>query len=180
MSETNKIKKLIKEKGKLSINLGSGDQVVPGFINVDFVPYPGVDVVWDLEKYPWPFPSDCADTLIASQLVEHINPHRGGFLRFMDEAWRILKPGGQFMISTPYGGGSGYIQDPTHCNPCNEITWYYFDPIQNATGPMYENYRPMPWKVVANSWYSNGNIEVVLEKRRDDPSYHPFGHLKSY
>jgi SAM-dependent methyltransferase len=172
------IKALLKEKAKVNINLGSSDALMPGFINVDMVKAPGIDVVHDLESFPWPFPDECADLVIASQLVEHINPHKGVFLRFMDEAWRILKPGGQFMISTPYAGSAGYFQDPTHCNPCNEMTWEYFDPLSPTTGgKIYENYRPKPWKIVENSWYNNGNLEVVLEKRKDDPSYHPGGKL---
>ncbi len=77
------------------------------------------------------------------------------------------------MISTPYGGSAAYIQDPSHCNPCNEMTWAYFDPIDPTTnGKLYENYRPKPWKIIENSWYTNGNMEILLEKRPDDPSYH--------
>lgn len=166
------IRDLIKSRPHININLGSGDTPRSGFINVDMVDYPGVDVVWDLEAFPWPFPDNCANLLVASQLVEHINPHKGIFIKFMDEAWRVLGPGGQFMIATPYGGSSAYLQDPSHINPCTDMTWAYFDPLDETTGgKLYENYRPKPWKIVANSWYTNGNLEVVLEKRPWDKSY---------
>lgn len=176
-----KLRELFKNRSHININLGCGDIPQFGFINVDMLNYPGVDIVHDLEVFPWPFPDNCADLLVASQLVEHIDPHKGVFLRFMDEAWRILKPKGQFMIATPYAGSVGYFQDPTHCNPCNEYTWEYFDPFGPLTGgKMYENYRPKPWKIVESSWYQNGNLEVVLEKRIDDRSYHPYQTYEPY
>jgi len=173
MTEQEKVKLLLKLKSHVNINLGAGENLITGFINVDVVEKPGIDVVCDLEKYPWSFPDECADLIIASQLVEHIDPHGGNFIRFMDEAWRILKVGGQFMIATPYGQSAAYVQDPTHCNPCNELTWSYFDPADEMTGGMlYKNYRPKPWRILENSWYSQGNMEVLLEKRKDDRSFH--------
>ena len=114
-------KQLVKDRTQVNVQLGGGEDVVKGFINVDIRPLPSVDIVHDLEIFPWPIPSNSVNLLVASQLVEHINPHKGGFLDFMDEAWRVLKTNGQFMIATPYGGSSAYIQDPTHVNPCNEM-----------------------------------------------------------
>jgi hypothetical protein len=91
----------------------------------------------------------------------------------MDEVWRITKPKGQFMIATPYGSSEAYVQDPSHCNPCNERTWSYFDPFDEMTnGALYTNYRPKPWRILENSWYSQGNMEIILEKRLDDPKLH--------
>ena len=123
MSLKYQVNRLLKDRSQVNINLGSGDTPQHGFINVDIKNLLGIDIIWDLEEFPWCFPDECADLLVASQLVEHINPHKGVFVKFMDEAWRILKPKGQFMIATPYAGSVGYYQDPTHCNPCNEFTW---------------------------------------------------------
>lgn len=90
------------------------------------------------------------------------------FLRFMDEVWRILKPGGEFMCALPYAGSIGYFQDPTHVNPCNENTWEYFDPRGPKTdGAFWQIYKPKPWKIKPESfsWNILGNIELVLIKR---------------
>jgi hypothetical protein len=43
----------------------------------------------------------------------------------------------------PYGANHFFVQDPTHCNPCNEITWQYFDPTYN----LFKVYFPKPWKI---------------------------------
>jgi len=100
----------------------------------------------------------------------------GGFIRFMDEVWRITKVGGKFMMSHPYAGSPGYWQDPTHINPINQATYAYFDPFakEPVSGQfygLYGIYRPKPWKLVSCSYTTYGNMEVLLEKRDIDPSY---------
>jgi len=154
----------------IKIDLGGGQDPQPGFLNIDKLALPTVDVVHDLEVTPWPLPDGCAELVMGSHIVEHINPAHGGFLRFMDEVWRVLKPDGQFMISFPYAGSPGFWADPTHCNGCTERTWAYFDPLE-AGGGLYKIYKPKPWRVAFSSWDVNGNMEVVLVKRREDKSY---------
>jgi SAM-dependent methyltransferase len=91
------------------------------------------------------------------------------FMRFMDEVWRILKPGGEFIIGLPYAGSPGFWQDPTHINGCSEATWLYFDPqgspMLDPTGVLYSIYKPKPWKIKVNTWHVTGNSEIVLIKR---------------
>ena len=166
-----KIRKLLQGHNQgVKIDLGCGANKQQGFVGVDIRKLPGVDIVHDVEKFPWPLPDACANLIMASHLVEHIDPHGGVFLRFMDEAWRILKVGGQFVISFPYAGSVGYWQDPTHCNGCNEYTWHYFDPLASQ-GVLYKIYKPKPWKIVFSSYSPIGNMEVLLEKRKQDKSY---------
>ena len=165
------IQKVLKNKNLgISLDLGCGANKQNGFVGIDARPLPGVDIVHDLEKFSWPLPDRCASLAVASNLVEHINPHGGVFLRFMDEVWRVLKPGGKFLIATPYAGSQGYWQDPTHCNGCNEVTWAYFDPLDRSG--FYKIYKPKPWKIVSTAFSVNGNMEVALEKRLEDKSYY--------
>jgi SAM-dependent methyltransferase len=160
------IKALLQDKAQVNIQLGGGTTCPRGFINIDILDHPAVDITHDLEKIPWPLPDECADMLVASHLVEHINPHKFGFVKFMDEAWRVMKPKGQFLISTPFAGSYGYFQDPTHVNPCNDATFWYFDPLKNG-GSLYNVYKPKPWKIKAEAWDMQGNLEVMLIKRKD-------------
>lgn len=149
----------------LRLDIGCGANKQAGWFGIDMQPLPGVDLVHDIMVYPWPLPDECALTAVASHLVEHIPPHNFGFIKFMNEVWRLLKPGGQFAIVTPHGWSAGYLQDPTHCNPCNENTWAYFDP-EHPSG-FWQFYQPKPWKVEFLSWDYSANIEVVLAKRSD-------------
>jgi len=168
-----KIKKLIKKRGGIQLDIGCGSNKQPGFVGMDIRKLPGVDVVHDWNIIPWPFPDKCVIRALASHVVEHIPPHDFGFIKFMDEIWRIMKPGGQFGISMPYALSDGMFQDPTHCNFCNEKTWLYFDPLEDKTnGMLYTIYRPKPWKIHELHFEPWGNMEVLLSKRRDDKSYH--------
>lgn len=153
----------------VKLDIGCGANKQPGFVGIDIRALPGVDIVQDLEEFPWPLPDACASLAVASHVVEHINPAKGIFLKFMDEVWRVLKPGGQFMMALPYAGSQGFYQDPTHVNPCNEVTWAYFDPLD--TSGLYNIYKPKPWKIISNFWQVQGFMEVVLEKRLIDKSY---------
>lgn len=147
-----------------------GSKMGPEWLGIDILPFPGVDIVMDLEDYPWPLPDGFASTILASHIIEHISPAKGGFLKWMNEAWRILKVGGEMLIGLPYGVSHGYVQDPTHCNPCNESTWWYFDPM-HETG-WFRFYHPKPWQIKYSTWHSSGNMEVALIKRQDDPIYY--------
>lgn len=197
------VDKILKENNLgIRIDLGCGAHKQPGFVGLDVRALPGVDVVCDLTKFPWPLPDACASLVMSSHLMEHLNPMAPDarlvgllklllakgtitkaeadeyigtidpgplFIAFMDEVWRVLKPGGKFMSSMPYAGSSGFFQDPTHINQINAATFAYFDPL--AVGGLYTIYTPKPWKIEACSYAVNGNIEVVLEKRLPDPSY---------
>ena len=161
-----------KPKG-VKLHLGCGSDKQEGFLGVDKLDIPGVDIIQDPEQYPWVFPDECAELVIAPNLVERINPAGNGFIKFMDEVWRVLIPGGKFMIATPYAGSPLWWRDPTHCNACTEMTWAYFDPLDIATdGLAYKKYKPKPWKIIFSTWTEIGNLEVALEKRREDPSYY--------
>jgi len=84
-------------------------------------------------------------------------------LNFMNELWRLAIPEGQLAISTPYSGSYGYWQDPTHCSHFTESSWQLFDPDY----PLYKQYAPKPWKIVHSAWKSDGNLEVILQKRKE-------------
>jgi len=167
------IKALLKQYNQgIKLDLGCGENKNEGFVGMDNRKLKGVDIVHDLEEFPFPLPDECASLVVASHVVEHISPHKGTFIDFMNEVWRIMMPNGEFMIATPYAGSPGFYQDPTHCNPCNEMTWEYFDPLgRMSNGVLYKIYKPNPWKIKINTWHENGNLEVVLVKRQWDKSY---------
>ena len=50
-----------------------------------------------------------------------------GLIKFMDEVYRILKPGGKIKIISPYYTSMRCWQDPTHVRAINEASWFYFN-----------------------------------------------------
>lgn len=156
---------LLHSKSGIQLDLGGGANPQHGFVNIDKRDLSQVDIVHDLEEMPWPLPDDCVMRAVASHLVEHINPAGGAFMRFMDEVWRVMKPSGEFMISMPYGYSPGFIQDPTHCNPCNEATWAYFDPLHQSR--LWAIYKPKPWYYRYVAFDPMWNMEVLLVKHSE-------------
>lgn len=144
----------------IKLDIGCGMNKQEGFIGMDCRELPGVDIVHDLEEFPWPVEDNCVMVAVASHVVEHIKPWFS--IPFMDEVWRVLAPGAVFAVATPYPGSRGFWQDPTHCNGWNEATWQYFDPRY----PLYFIYKPKPWRINKGFpiWQANGNMEVLLEK----------------
>lgn len=161
--------KLLKDKSGIRLDIGCGESKHQGFIGIDMEPYLGVDIVHDIEVTPWPLPAESVITAISSHVLEHINPHKGVFIKMMDEVWRVMKPHGQFAFVVPYAGSHAYYQDPTHCNPINETTMMYFDPLHPSK--LYTFYRPKPWKIQMMAMDRNGVLECVLQKREDLPEY---------
>ena len=155
---------VLKEKGGILLDVGSGTTRRKGFVHMDIRPLDGIDIVWDFEKFPWPLPDESCITVTANHVVEHIKPWV--FIDWMNEIWRITKADGQLAISMPYGVGPRFLQDPTHCNACNETTWQYFDP----RFPLWQVYEPKPWHIdpAFPIYRVHGDMEVVMTKANDN------------
>jgi hypothetical protein len=119
-------KSTVLKKELLKVDLGCGDlNKPPGWIGVDIVKTPSVDVVHDLTKFPWPFANESCSEMQALHLFEHI-PKQFRFA-FMDEVYRILVPDGTIKIQCPYWSSGRAYQDPTHeWPPINEGSFFYF------------------------------------------------------
>lgn len=154
-------KKIIKKKSGILLDIGCGSNKQKGFVGMDKRNLKGVDIVYDLEVFPYPLDDESCLTIVGSHIVEHIKPWL--MIDFMDELWRLLKVEGKVAFSHPYAGSFGYYQDPTHCNAINEATWQYFDPDY----PLYQIYESKPWRIEKGYpvWQTGGNMEVILEKR---------------
>lgn len=98
----------------------------PGDVFCDIRQYGNIDVVHDLNN-AWPFDDNLFIHVSAIHVVEHLND----LVHFMDEAHRVLSPGGSLYIETPLAGGDVDLEyaDPTH-KRCYRIHTFvnYFSP----------------------------------------------------
>lgn len=97
------------------IILGAGPKArkKEGVVNVDISPFPGIDVVHDLDKRPWPFADGEAFHVNAKHVLEHLER----LPETMDEIHRILSPGGSLYIEVPIVTTKNLdlaFADPTH------------------------------------------------------------------
>ncbi len=92
------------------LNIGCGTDIKKGYVNCDVVKLPGVDVVFNLEKFPWPFPDNSFKEIICSHILEHLSD----FNAVINEIWRISEPGAKIKVYSPYYVGWSYAADPSH------------------------------------------------------------------
>lgn len=79
------------------LNLGCGKKLRSDAINVDIMPYPGVDVVLDLRS-EWPWLPESVDGIYLSHILEHF-PEPQPLLR---KCYEVLKPDGFLRIAAPH------------------------------------------------------------------------------
>ena len=80
------------------LNLGCGSYPKDGFLNVDFVEADGMDVVLDLNEFPYPFQVDEFEAVHADHLLEHLaHP-----FEMMREIHRVTRDGAEVVIRVPH------------------------------------------------------------------------------
>jgi len=82
------------------LNLGSGTKLIrKDVINVDFYPFPNVNLIANISNLP--FADNSVDAIICEWVLEHIkNPEM-----IIKEMKRILRPGGKIYVSVPFMEG---------------------------------------------------------------------------
>jgi hypothetical protein len=151
----------------IKLDIGCGAAKSAGWVGLDKRKLDCVDIVHDLEETPWPIEANSAVVILASHILEHIDPRN--FLAVMAEIHRVGMHFCQVQISTPYAGSYGAYQDPTHTRPgFNEASWTYFDPRPiNGQPSLWRIYEPPPLFVEQCHWDVNGNCEVLMRVIKD-------------
>jgi predicted SAM-dependent methyltransferase len=106
------------------LHLGCGRKILDGYVNVDIVAGPGVDLVCDVSQGV-PFPDNSFDEVLAVDFIEHIPTTRA--IAVMNDIWRVMRPGGVFKIHVPAAPGITAFQDPTHVSYWNEESFTYYE-----------------------------------------------------
>ncbi|NOS88083.1 MAG: methyltransferase domain-containing protein [Methylococcaceae bacterium] len=115
----------VTESTNIRLNLGCGRNSIPGWVNIDIFPLPGVDFVADLEdcqNTPLPFQDDSVDEFLLSHVLEHMRHP----LELMQELHRIAKPGALMVIRVPHGASDDAFEDPTHVRQFFTGSFGYF------------------------------------------------------
>jgi SAM-dependent methyltransferase len=117
------------------INLGSGKDYKPAWLNLDILDRAEPDLVLDLgQPQTWPLICDGArggtvclepasvDLVYANNVLEHVPD----LPTLMGNVLALLKDGGEFQIEVPYEKALSAWQDPTHLRALNENSWLYY------------------------------------------------------
>lgn len=104
-------------------DIGCGPNKFPNSTGVDIVERPGVvDIVHNLDIYPWPLEDNSFDVLICNHLIEHVDD----FVAMVKEFHRILKPSGYLIARTPHYSHVDSYVDPTHKRHMTMNSFNYF------------------------------------------------------
>jgi len=90
----------IPEFERIILHLGCGENYIakPGFVNIDGNLFRRKDLWLDV-TLGLPFPEESIDAIFASHVLEHLNEKQ--VRRVLEEAYRVLKPGGAVRFITP-------------------------------------------------------------------------------
>ncbi len=151
----------------MKLNLGAGSVPEVGWVNVDLLPLPGIDVVHNLGLYPWPFDDASATDVKALDVLEHLPNYtrddRPGVIAFVEECHRILEPGGTLFIRTPGWDAAFLWIDPTHVRGFDPQSMDFFDPSTDF-GRSTGFYSEAKFEVHVLQ-LSNRNLEFSMIKR---------------
>ena len=117
------------------INLGSGKDYKPGWLNLDVIDRAEPDLVLDLAQ-PQAFPlrattrfgleieleAGSVEKVYANNVLEHVPD----LPCLMGNVLTLLKEGGEIEIEVPYEKAATAWQDPTHIRAMNENSWIYY------------------------------------------------------
>jgi SAM-dependent methyltransferase len=136
------------------LDVGCGLNKVPGAIGLDLAAHTAADVRADLNRFPYPFADDAFDEVIGRHVVEHVADVMG----FVNELYRITRPGGTIKLLAPHYTNPDFPTDPTHRNHLNSYSFTCFSPDRRLF-PFYTDavLRPRVVRVtLLNLWRALG------------------------
>lgn len=123
MGRASTAKKLKAADAPIRLDFGCGKHKREGFTGVDVRPFEGVDVVFDLAQ-SWPWDDGSVTEAHASHFVEHLTGDQR--IHFVNELYRVLKPGGTCQIIVPHWASCRAYGDLTHQWPPVSEFWFYY------------------------------------------------------
>jgi hypothetical protein len=165
----------------MKLNLGCGNQILDGWVNVDKFGQP--DQILDLETFPWPWDDNSADEILLSHVLEHLGQRPDIFIAIMRELYRVCRDGATLHIRVPHPRHDTFLIDPTHVRPITVATMEMFSREANlewrrtgATNTLLALYHHVDFELVSSrseleepyrSQYRQGKLGVEEVERLD-------------
>jgi ubiquinone/menaquinone biosynthesis C-methylase UbiE len=147
----------LSQKDQKILDLACGGSKVPGAVGIDKLKLPGVDVVHDLDAFPYPFENGTFDRVVCSNGMEHLeNP-----LAVLAELHRICKNGALVRIDSPHFSSVNHFTDPTHKHGFSSHSFDYLIPGNGLYNLNYYQEVTYKKKSVYIDFY---DVPKILEK----------------
>jgi len=106
----------------MKLNLGCGIRKLDGYIGIDNIKTDAVDIVHDLNVFPYPFEDNSVTEIIMDNVLEHLDD----VIKVIDELYRLCANGALIKINVPYFKSNSAYTDPTHKHFFTETSFKYF------------------------------------------------------
>lgn len=104
------------------LNLGCGQRQRPDAVNVDGVADTHPDLVFDLDRLPWPLEDNRFTEVLAFDVLEHLDR----LVPIMEEIHRVCRPGAVVRITVPHFSSANAFTDLTHRHYFGWFSTHYF------------------------------------------------------
>lgn len=148
------------------LNLGCGQDIKKGYVNLDKRKLHGVDVIWDINKQPLPFKNNEFDEIYADNVLEHTED----VVSTVNELWRITKGGGLIKLVLPSWNAADAYTDPTHKHFFTLDSFDYWDK-KTGKGKQFghevskkEEFDIVKKKLIFNRFYRAIGIQFLANK----------------
>jgi len=144
------------KSARKSLDIGCGRCKTAGCIGIDRIALPGVDIVHDLDQFPWPFPENEFSIIYANHFLEHV----GNIVQTLAEIHRICVADARVMIRVPHYASDNFHSDLTH-----KVAFGYrsFDHFSVNGKIAYDFYTPFKFHIL------HRRIKFMSPLRQFDP-----------
>jgi SAM-dependent methyltransferase len=105
------------------LSIGCGNKPpAPDLVRLDICADVEPDVVWDLDRLPYPFENESFTEIECFDVIEHLS----NISATLQEIHRILEPNGILKITTPHFSCANSYVDPTHKYHLSYFSFDYF------------------------------------------------------
>ena len=152
----------------MKLNLGAGNLIMPDYINHDLVKHrKEIDICFDLNNKDWyrnieiRYTNEVVTEIRAWDVIEHLDDP----IKFMDNCWRLLKPGGLLFLKACGWKNPNFYVDITHKKAYDLHSFDYFDPDTDI-GKEYGYYTDNKWQIMQLNLDRRNNVICNLTPRK--------------
>ena len=145
------------------ISLGGGPIKKDGFLNIDILPLPEVDIVTDLNN-GIPLTANSVNEVSALSILEHLTDT----CFIMEEIYRVCENNAKLTITVPYFKSTAAVKDPTHKRLFSDRTFEYFDRsfIDGGLLPNYNLKCNFKIEKITYKYYDSKGVRALLFNNR--------------